>query len=661
MTRSVRRLLCLLGLFMALSLVTRVGLSLWAVGVTGSAFSLSEWGALLGWGLGFDLVVAVCFALPWGVYEALVPNIRRASWVRLERLWAGAWALGYLGLWAFVAVSEFVFWGEFGQRFNFVAVDYLVYSQEVVRNIWESYPVGWWLLAMALGALLLWGLSWRRLEQPAARVSGFAVRGLTALAIGGFAAIGLQWLSPSVLQAQPNAVVRELGMNGVYAFFHALRHNQIDYPTFYPTLPGAQALELTRALLQQEGVAYTGADSVERDIPAGPTRRPLNVVLISVESLSADFMGALGDPRGLTPELDQLARQGLLFTNLYATGTRTVRGLEALSVGTPPTPGQSIVRRPDNADLQTLGGELARQGWSPLWIYGGYGVFDNMNAYFAGNHYQVVDRTDAQANGVAVHHENVWGIADEDLYTLALRQFDRAHAAGQRFFGHVMTTSNHRPYTFPEGRIPLPQKTREAAVQYTDWAIGDFMHRARQAPWFDDTLFVIVADHTAAAAGKQDLPPERYHIPMIWYAPAHVRPAEMPRLMSQIDIPPTLLGWLGLPYRSRFFGHDLFHLEPGRERAFIGTYQSLGLIRDGRLVTLGLRQAPQVQPVETARPMVSAGLSDQQLVREAIAWYQTASEHYTSGKLKAVETPGSQRLQTPPATAPAPPRAVPPG
>ena len=233
-----------------------------------------------------------------------------------------------------------------------------------------------------------------------------------------------------------------------------------------------------------------------------------------------------------------------------------------------------------------------------------------------------------------IHMENIWGIADEDLFSLAITKLDGEHARGNRFFAHIMTTSNHRPYTFPENRIDLPQKHREGAVKYTDWAIGDFFRRSAAKPWFDNTLFVITADHTAKAAGKTNLPPSRYRIPMIWYAPGFIAPGVMGRLMSQSDIGPTLMGWLGLSYTSRFFGYDVFDLEAGRERAFISTYQKLGYLKGKRLVVLDANREPIVLDGLPVNPGSSPSPTDQQLINEAISWYQSASLYFRSGQLK---------------------------
>jgi len=356
-------------------------------------------------------------------------------------------------------------------------------------------------------------------------------------------------------------------------------------------------------------------------------------VLIMVESLSAEFLGAYGSTKGLTPNLDRFAREGLKFTNAYATGTRTVRGLEAVSVGTPPVPGQSIVRRPDNDRLMTVGGLLGQQGYASSFVYGGYGYFDNMNAYFAGNDYHVVDRVDFPKSTIVF--ENIWGVADESLFANVIRVIDDNAARGKPSFTHVMTTSNHRPFTYPDGRIDIPSPGgRDGGVKYTDWAIGKFIDDARSKPWFDETLFVIVADHCASAAGKTKLPVGGYRIPIIFYAPKLLHPGEFTGTMSQIDLAPTILDVLRADGDDDFFGRSVFELPAIAPRAFISNYQELGYLKNGVLTVLSLNRkiaAFRVDPVtfeSVAMPV------DRTLADEAVAYYQTASRAFRQGALK---------------------------
>lgn len=544
----------------------------------------------------------------------------------------------YLAIFMIVAVSEFVFWGEFSSRFDFIAVDYLLYTHEVIGNIRQSYPVGLWSGTVLVICVVISWFGYRRFSGTAPASLIRRVAYLAAISIGVVVSFGL--VDVQIAKKTDNFFVQQLSLNGLFALGHAYRHNQLDYAQYYPVNADDELNTQVRKLLIQSNTTFNGSDGIERDVKSYVPAKDVNVVLISVESLSADFLAHFGNTQNITPELDRLADQGLLFSNLYATGTRTVRGLEALSIGTPPTPGQSIVRRPHNTGLENIGEELNESGWQSYWMCGGYGFFDNMNAYFESNDYKVIDRSDAEKEGIEIHAENIWGIADEDLFSLALKKLDQSHEKDSRFFAHIMTTSNHRPYTFPDDRIDLPQGRRESAVKYTDWAIGDFIRRSKTKPWFNTTLFVIIADHTAKASGKTDLPPSRYHIPMIWYAPGLIEHGVMDRLMSQIDVPTTLMGWLGLNYTSRFYGYDMAVLEPGRERAFISTYQKLGYLKDDRLVILDINQPATVLPGLPKKAGSPESLSDEQLIDEAISFYQSASQNFTAGLLKDAASDG---------------------
>lgn len=536
----------------------------------------------------------------------------------------------------FVALAEWTFWDEFATRFNFIAVDYLIYTHEVIGNILESYPVAALLTAIGiLAAGVVWVLR-RAITADSPPLSGWRRAALVGLALG------LPWAAWHLadidqMRFSENAYANELVGNGMMTFAAALRRNELDYVRFYRTLPTAEAHRVL-ARLGVEREPLSGALSASDEDEAFTAHRlpfsrpPRNVVLITVESLSADYLGAFGNQRGLTPRLDALARDGLLFTRLYATGTRTVRGLEALSLGTPPIPGQAIVRRPGNEHLATVGEILHRQGYDSYFMYGGYGYFDNMNAFYARNDYQVVDRTDFPK--ASIGFANVWGVADEYLFDNSLLRLDKAHAAGKPFLAQIMTTSNHRPYTYPSGRIDIPSPGgRNGAVKYTDYAIGRFIDQARTRPWFGETLFVIVADHCASAAGKTSLPVNGYHIPFILYAPGMLKPGRNDRLVSQIDIPPTLLDVMGLPGDDHFFGKSVFEQEGEAPRAFISNYQELGYLKDGRLTVLGPKRRVEAFSVDQNGASQPAPV-DATLRDEAVAYYQSAFEAFRQGELK---------------------------
>jgi phosphoglycerol transferase MdoB-like AlkP superfamily enzyme len=625
---------------LAVALATRLGLAI----LNGLAFD--DWSPFAparaaGWlslGLVFDIAVAAWFMLPMALLAWLAPESPRG------RFFLRAVALPLAGLMSvllvIIAAAELVFWNEFGSRFNFIAVDYLVYSREVIGNIRESYPLPLLLVAVGFVALAVFACGARALWRAAGTVTAVPPGGLKRRTRQFALLMLLPALSAAAIDARwrdytdslPSA---QLAGNGVFEFVHAFHDNEIDYAQFYRTLSPQETADALHAEFgtAHPGQALSGSDAlpIERDIvAAGPPKR-LNVVLVSIESMSAAFMEAFGNRDGITPRLDALTREGLFFTGVYATGTRTVRGLEALTLSMPPTPGHSIVKRPDNANLFTLGGVFADQGYEPIYLYGGYSYFDNMQQFFGGNGYTVIDRSSLASDEISA--ENIWGVADEDLFRLTLREIDRRHAAGRLFFAHVMTTSNHRPYSYPAGRIDIPSGTgRNGAVKYTDWAIGRFLDEARSRPWFDDTVFVFVADHCASARGRTDLPPESFHIPLLVYAPKHIRPERVDTMASQIDVGPTLLALLNVSYRSRFFGHDILAEGGSQPRALLANYQTVGLLTPGALVELRPKRRVRVVDPATGDPLPT-GAASEAVERRAMALYGGASSAYRSGAL----------------------------
>ena len=624
-----RPLAWLAACFLSISALTRLAL-LVAAG-SGVPAAPAAWLYAFGVGLGYDLLAFVYFAWPLVLLLWLLP----AGWLlrRRGRLAVGALCLLLLFVLLFVAVAEWTFWDEFQARFNFIAVDYLVYTTEVIGNIRQSYPVGWILAAVATLALgtFIATSRWRRVIHDSA---GFAARSVVAAAWLAASLLATGLVSGEMKDRSDNAYVNELAGNGIYQFFAAYRSASLDYPRYYRTVPIDEAWAQVRAQVATPDATFFGPTGIARRIHNAAPEQRMNVVLISVESLSADFSGTYGRKDSLTPQLDALTKDSLLLADLWATGTRTVRGLEALSLSVPPTPGESIVRREHNEGLATLGEVFRGKGYHAMFLYGGYGAFDDMNRFFGHNGYDVHDRTEIPDQDI--HHENVWGVADEDLYSMAMQHFDADFKTGKPFFAHLMTTSNHRPYTFPAGRGPWPQGKRDSAVAYTDWAIGDFLRRASGKPWFRNTLFVITADHCASSAGIAALPAFRYRIPLWFYAPGgQVAAGRVERRVSQIDIAPTLLGLLGMDYDSRFYGVDVLQQPSGPERAFIGTYQLLGYLRGDRLVQLSPHRRVDTLRPAYARDVAQPALpEDPALTLQAISDYQTAAAAFADGSMR---------------------------
>lgn len=590
---------------------------------------------LYGVGFAYDLGFLLYASMPLSIYLFLCPNT----------LWQRQWhqqamrLLFVVSVFAmfFTAVAEWLFWEEFGVRFNFIAVDYLIYSKEVIDNIRESYPIYPILAGLGILAIGVGIASQKPLKEVLAAptlAKSSAWLGLTCLLLTtgiGYAVLAQD--SPRGFGG--NAYQRELASNGPYQFFAAFRNNELDYQQLYANLPENQVAGLLRDEIEEPNARFIGSDpeDIRRVIDNTGSPQRLNVVLVTIESFSAKYLGSFGDKRGLTPNLDALREQSLFFANFYATGTRTDRGLEAITLSIPPTPGRSIVKRIGReAGYASLGRQFSAKGYDSVFIYGGRGYFDNMNAFFGGNGYRIVDQSSVPEKEMTF--QNAWGMSDEDLYQQSLKVADADHAAGKPFFLQLLTTSNHRPYTYPEGRIDILSGVgREGAVKYTDYAIGKFLEQARKRPWFSQTLFVFVADHTAGSAGKEDLPVVNYQIPLFIYAPGLIEPGEVSTLASQIDLAPTLLGLLNFDYTSTFFGRNVLRSGAVPGRALIGNYQHLGLFDGLNLAILSPRRS--MRRHEDALGSVREIVADpgDLLLRRNIAYYHVASHALQKGLL----------------------------
>lgn len=616
-------------LFVVVSFVIRVILSLKALDTLDPSFInlvMIEASGLL-----FDILAAFYFSIPLILYLIFLPD--RILRHPVQRLLFKLVYFCALYVLIFNGVSEWIFWDEFGVRYNFIAVDYLVYTHEVIGNIRQSYPVPKLLSAILVVTFAIGWLIQRRgwLDPTFAALTTLRERGRRGSLYLIVPLIAFVAIDQDLSEVSNNRYHNELAKNGIYSLFSAFIHNELPYEVFYLQRDDREMAARVRERLRVSPDtkpldAIDPLDIARSIVHPGPEKR-LNVIQLTIESMSAEYMALFGNQENITPNLDRLAKESLTFTNLYATGNRTDRGMESLVLSVPPTPGRSKVKRPDNEDLFSSGDLFKRRGYDTRFIYGGYGYFDNMNHFFGHNGFEVVDRTLLDASEIT--HENIWGVADEDLFRRTMREADRAHADGKPFYYFVMTTSNHRPFTYPAGRIDIPSPGgRQGGVKYTDWAIGEFIAQARKRPWFDDTLFIITADHCAGSAGKTELPVHRYHIPLMIHAPRHVPVRMESALMSQIDITPTILGLLNFSYTSRFFGQDIFQTPPEARRAFIGTYQKLGLIMGDRLTVLSPQHQTSFYRFERRvgdERQVLQREEDVEGLRDAIAFYQTAN------------------------------------
>jgi phosphoglycerol transferase MdoB-like AlkP superfamily enzyme len=530
------------------------------------------------------------------------------------------------------ALSEYFFWNEFGVKYNFIAVNYLIYTNEVIGNIMQSYPV----IPLFSGLFLITGIvTYFILKNSKNFINEIPNLNekikLTGLYLILFFVSLIAIPTFAKTENSKNVFVNELQSNGLYKFYLAFQNNKLDYFKFYKTLPKEEAF----AILKEQFPLISG-ENTNHKIVSDSLENHKNVVLITIESLSAEFMKSYGNEQKITPFLDSLAQKSFQFTNLYAAGNRTVRGLEAVTLCLPPTAGESVVKREDNKNKFSTGSVFKQKGYNVKFMYGGDAFFDNMRDFYTGNGYEIVDESSFLPNEITF--SNVWGVCDEDMYNKAIKVMNVEAGQNKPFFNHIMTVSNHRPFTYPNNKIDIPGdiKSRDGGVKYTDYTLRKFFEMASKQPWFKNTVFVIVADHCASSAGKTELPLDKYRIPAFIYTP-NGKSEKCNKLMSQIDLMPTLFGLLHFNYESKFFGQDV--LKPDyKPRAFIATYQDLGLIKDNVLTILSPKQ--QIKQFDLKLKTKEGILPEFQidydeipsktertdLVNDAVSFYQTASD-----------------------------------
>ena len=566
--------------------------------------------------------IATCVLGYWAGSFALrlfLPEGFRNHWTTV---WFALFVVLYVGAIVFNGISEYFFWNEFGVRYNFIAVDYLVYTNEVVGNIMESYPVVPMTLGIVVVTLLITWYLFRRDLVQAEYLKGWRWKAVVAPAYVAalFAAIGL--LNFNIrFQDSGNVYVNELQANGLYKFYDAFVKNSLDYEQFYITRPEAEAEAFVH------GVYGSTGDNLHAVSAGGGSEIRRNIVLVTIESMSASYMERFGNTESITPVLDSLYRLGMAFDRVYATGNRTVRGLEAVTLSLPPCPGQSIIKRPNNAGMHSTGALLREKGYNVTYFYGGNSYFDNMETFFSGNGYDIVDQKSYSPEEITF--ANIWGVCDEDAYRKVIRTLGEQSQDGKPFFAHVMTVSNHRPFTYPAGKIRIPNdsKTRAGGVLYTDYALGQFLAEASKQPWFDNTIFLITADHCASSAGRTEIPLHKYHIPALIFAPGFVAPQQIEGIVSQIDLMPTLLSLLDMDYDSHFYGRSIF--DPDYvNRAFIATYQDLGYLEGDTFTILSpVRRYEQYRVVpteENPHNLEPAAQTDTTQLNRAVYYYQTS-------------------------------------
>lgn len=564
--------------------LSRLSLGLWQEARVSSAIA---WSTYLLQGMRADLIlVGLWLFLPVLLAPLWATTPFRRSWL----LFCYGWSLLGLILFIFMELATPTFIAQYDIRPNRLFIEYLKYPKEVFSTLWNGFRFS--LLIGVFVTLLLSSLAIRLLKVQENALGNWSntllwlTWPLVMLLV--FSSIRStsdhRAANPAFFALTGDALVNSLIINSSYSVIYAiysLKH-EAHSSEVYGKLPRSEVIALARDWPWLKNAAFVDSNypTLHAQVSSVQRTKPLNLVIVLEESMGATFVKSLGG-MGVTPELEVLKNEGWWFEQLYATGTRSVRGIEAVISGFMPTPAQSVVKLSlAQQNFFTLGSALEQQGYHTQFIYGGEAHFDNMAGFFTANGFDEIIDLEDMVEPVFV---GSWGASDEDLFTTAHRQLTRLSQQkaeqGKAFFTLIFTSSNHSPFEFPDGRIALheqPKSTVNNAVKYADYALGEFIAQAKASEYWQDTLFLIVADHDDRVYGDNLVPVEKFHIPALILG-ADIQPKKIAAVASQIDLAPTLLSLLGISSTHPMLGRDFTRDSdsPGRAMMQFEDYYAL--------------------------------------------------------------------------------------
>lgn len=573
----------------------RLGLVIWqwsrVEDASGIAFVLSQ-------GLRFDLVtLGLLLVIPSLISVAVAASkIMTKSWQLLLQIYLAS----CFALLLFMELATPQFIEQFDLRPNILFVEYLKYPREVLSMLWGGYK-----LPLLIATVAVPTASWmfyQKLRSYKPVVMDHWLHSLWVLPLVVLAMVMAvrstldhRPVNPSTVAVSQDLMVNDLALNSTYTVLYAVYESTRDEKgkAVYGRMPRAEVFAEVRKAMYLPSGDFINADLPtlhKQRTPESAGQHP-NLVIILEESLGASFVGSLGG-YPLTPNLDQLSKEGIWFEQLYATGTRSVRGIEAVITGFTRTPARSVVKlNRSQRNFFTLAQLLAGLGYETSFLYGGEAHFDNMRRFFMANGFQkIIDENDYENPEFVAS----WGVSDEDLFNSA-HQFFESHG-NKPFFSLVFTSSNHSPFEYPDGKIELydeDKATERNAVKYADYALGKFIEKAKGSNYWHNTLFLIVADHNARVRGADLVPIESFRIPGLILG-ADIEPKKVSRMASQIDLLPTLLPMMGISSEHPAIGYDLFRedIDQIPARAMMQYNATQAYVEEGRAIIFEREKSP---------------------------------------------------------------------
>ena len=559
--------------------LSRLGLIFWQLDAVAATDKLLN---IIVQGIRVDLIqLGLIFLIPLLIFPlSFINNQTKNIYSLFLRFWI---IVSFIILFIIEACS-ITFINEYNTRPNVLFLEYLKYPREVFEMLFKGFTLD---AILVVGSVLLVSkfiiLAFRKQNQMNYKIIHLVIWPIIMilLLISIRSSFGHRPANPAMFAITDNAMVNSLVLNSPYSVFYAaysMKHEASASKVY-----GKMDVDKIYSLTSQHGPAE---HPTQKSLTPSYQGKPKNIVILLQESLGATFVESLGGAP-ITPNLEKLKSEGIWFSQLYATGTRSVRGIEAVVSGFPPTPAQSTVKLPlSQSNFFTLASLLNEKNYETSFIYGGEAHFDNMRNFFTGNGFKKIIEQKDFANPI---FKGSWGASDQDLYQKAHEEFLERHGQNQPFFSLVFTSSNHAPFEFPEGVIDLyeqPQATEKNAVKYADYALGEFIKKAKQSDYWEDTIFLIVADHDIRVRGDFLIPIKNFHIPGLIIG-GGIDPKVINSITSQIDLPVTMLSLAGIHAKHPMIGQDMSTIDKSYNgRAIMQYYDNFAWMEQDQLFVL---------------------------------------------------------------------------
>ena len=608
--------------------------------------NVQGWSEIILSGLRIDIAsLSYLYLVPALISCMMINNISiQRVWNFILRVWITLtiWLLVFME----IVTPSFIL--EYDVRPNRLFIEYLIYPDELISMLISGYKFEIFIITTISAFTFYFSWKYSKLILVESKMPKWYWRPIIMILIlllgvmGARSSLGHRPLNPAMVAFSVDPLMNDLTLNSTYSLLFAVKQlqNEDDAFKYYGKMDEKDIIDLVRSSTNLNQDKYFINESPTTAFHESSYRGPKkNLVILLQESLGARYVGKLGG-LPLTPNIDRLMEEGWNFTNIYATGTRSVRGIEAIITGFSPTPARSVVKLGKSQNgFFSIADILRKNGYHTQFIYGGESHFDNMKSFFLGNGFDDMQDFGTFNKPIFV---GSWGASDEDLYNKAHNQFSNLNDRKKPFFSLVFTTSNHTPFDYPDGRIELynlPKETRENAAKYSDYALGEFFKKAKNSNYWSNTIFLVVADHDSRAYGDQLVPIKHFHIPAVIVGDG-ISHRQDSRLASQIDLPQTMLSLIGVDSENPMIGHDLTkNIKKEKLRAMMQFYKNFAWMNaENNVVILQPEKMPLTFHYDKENESLSSiEINDHNFIKKAKANALWGSLAYKKDYYQAVD------------------------